>query len=144
MALGVTFLRCNERHHSIAVAATRGVAVDMFSQHIQHLNLEVASREELTATFERCKALGCKITRNIGQHPNDRELSFYVQNPSGFEFEIGWDALAVDETTWQAGMSYPMMSNWGHETPGRFSSELGVGHVVNSVRSLGREEYFPW
>jgi len=143
-ALDVTFLRVNERHHSIAIAATKGVSIDMFKTRIQHFNMEVTTLDDLTAAYERCKRLGYKLSRGVGQHPNDKELSFYVYTPSGFEFEIGWDALTVEESSWQEGVTYPNMSNWGHEIPGMFSSELSFGHIVNSARSLMRGEYLPW
>ncbi|MFK8049869.1 MAG: VOC family protein [Halioglobus sp.] len=143
-ALDVYFLRLNQRHHSIAIAATRGLSIDMFKTRINHFNMEVATLDDLSAAYERCITTGCKLSRGVGQHPNDKELSFYVHTPSGFEFEIGWDALAVDETTWQEGITYRNMSTWGHEIPGTFSSELSFGHLVNAVRSLRGEEYLPW
>lgn len=144
IVLDVTFLRLNERHHSVAIAATRGKAIDMFRTRINHFNLEVATLDELTLAYERCQRLGCKFVRGVGQHPNDKELSFYVATPSGFELEIGWDALTVNEDTWQEGMSYPNMSTWGHDIPGRFSSELSFSHLVQIARSWGKQEYYPW
>lgn len=143
-AMDVTFLRVNERHHSVAVAATKGLSIDMFRTRIQHFNMEAATLNDLMAAYERCRKLGYKLSRGIGQHPNDKELSFYVHTPSGFEFEIGWDALTVDEATWQEGLSYPNMSNWGHEIPGIFSSELSFAHLANSARSLLKDEILPW
>lgn len=143
-ALDVTFMRVNPRHHSIAVAATKGVSIDMFRTRIQHFNLEAATLNDLIAAFERCKALGFTLSRSIGQHPNDRELSFYVQSPSGFDFEIGWDALTVDEATWKPGQRYDQMSTWGHEIPGFFSSELRAEHLLHAAKSLTRKEFLPW
>jgi len=142
--LDVTFLRVNRRHHSIAVAATRGIAVDMYRTRIQHLNLEARTLDDLTAAYERCGELGYKLTRTVGQHPNDGELSFYVTSPSGFELEVGWNALNVDEASWQAGLSYTKMSNWGHDVPGRFASELEFAHLVNAAKSLRGREFLPW
>ncbi len=144
VALDVTFLRVNERHHSVAIAATRGPAIDMFPTRVQHFNIEVATLDDLTATFERCRELGYKISRNIGQHPNDKELSFYLPTPSGFDIEIGWDALVVDEAQWQSDRVYDRMSNWGHDIPGALSTELGFRHVLTGIKSLRREEFLPW
>jgi len=144
VVLDVNFLRLNQRHHSVAIAATRGVAVDMFRTRIQHLNLEVATLDDLSAAYERCQQLGCRFARGVGQHPNDRELSFYVVTPSGFDLEIGWDALTVDEQVWQAGATYPNMSTWGHDIPGLFGNELSFGHLLRSARSLLRREFLPW
>ena len=144
VALDVTFLRMNERHHSVAIAATRGPRIDMFPTRVQHANIEVSTLDDLTSTFERCQQLGYKISRNIGRHPNDKELSFYLPTPSGFEMEIGWDALVVDESEWQADKVYDRMSNWGHDIPGALSTELGFSHVLHAIRSLGRKEFLPW
>ncbi len=144
VALDVTFLRVNERHHSVAIAATRGPRIDMFPTRVQHFNIEVATLDDLTATFERCRALGYKMSRNIGRHPNDKELSFYLPTPSGFEMEIGWDALVVDEAWWESDRVYDRMSNWGHDIPGALSTELGLRHVLTGIKSLRREEFLPW
>lgn len=144
VVLDVTFLRFNERHHSVAVAATRGMSIDMFRTRIQHLNIEAATLDDLSRAYERCKQLGCKLARGVGQHPNDKELSFYVVTPSGFEMEIGWDALTVDEATWPEGITYPNMSTWGHDIPGKFSSDLSVSHLIHGARSLMKAEYLPW
>lgn len=142
--LDVTFLRVNERHHSIAIAATRRLPIDMFRTRIQHFNIEAATLDDLSGAFERCRDLGFRLARNVGQHPNDKELSFYVVTPSGFDFEVGWDALAVDEAVWPEGVTYPNMSTWGHDIPGVFSSELGLSHLVHGARSLMKAEYLPW
>jgi 2,3-dihydroxybiphenyl 1,2-dioxygenase len=144
VVMQVSFLRVNQRHHSVAIAATTSGSIDMFRTRIQHLNLEVATIDDLSDAFNRCKKMGYKLTRNIGQHPNDKELSFYVSTPSGFELEIGWDALEVNENTWQEGQTFAEMSTWGHEVPGRFSSELSFSHVVQGIRSLSRSEFLPW
>ncbi len=37
----------------------------------------------------------------VGQHTNDKELSYYAMTPSGFEWEVGWNPIAVDEKTWE-------------------------------------------
>ena len=84
----------------IAIAATRNGSIDMFRTRIQHLNLEAATLDDLSDAYQRCKQLGYKLTRTIGQHPNDKELSFYVVTPSGFELEIGWDALTEYARAW--------------------------------------------
>lgn len=144
VVLDVTFLRMNRRHHSVAIAATKGRRIDLYRTRIQHCNIEAATLDDMAGAYERCKALGYKLARGVGQHPNDKELSFYVVSPSGFDLEVGWDALAVDEATWPEGLTYPNMSTWGHDIPGRFSSELGLGQVIHGVRSLRKTEYLPW
>ena len=88
--LHFTFLRVNPRHHSIAVAATKGIAMDPFATKIQHLEMQAATLDDIGAAYRRCRALGFKIAMAVGQHPNDRDVSFYAVTPSGFYFELGW------------------------------------------------------
>jgi len=145
ITLDIDFFRVNERHHSIAIAGVREVAMDPIRTKVQHINLLTTSREELTATFLRCRKLGFEIAHEIGEHPNDRELSLYVVSPSGFEFEIGWDALVVNEAVWKPA-NYQGISLWGHKpesngTWDKFTTNLG--NLGRSVRSLLRTEYSP-
>lgn len=115
--LKVRFLRVNQRHHSIAIASTVGVKINPIRTRVQHLNIEVASLEDLRAAYDRVKQLGFRISMSIGQHTNDRELSFYSVTPSGFEWEVGWNPLIVDENTWQPTV-HDGFSIWGHRPEG--------------------------
>ena len=144
LMLDVTFLRLNQRHHSVAIAATRGVRLDPVRTRVQHFNIEAATLEDLSAAYERCKALGYRMAHGVGQHPNDRELSFYVWTPSGFELEFGWNALSVDEATWNADVTYPKISIWGHEMPVKGARSVKWRELRQAIRSLFRAEYYPW
>ncbi|PWR18305.1 VOC family protein [Zavarzinia compransoris] len=145
IVLDITFLRLNERHHSIAVATTRGLRLDPIRTRIQHMNLLVETLEDLSAAFERLTDLGYEMAHEIGQHPNDREVSFYVLSPSGFEMELGWNALRVDEATWKQGY-YNAISVWGHK-PERNSPVdrllLNLGNFRRGLGSLLSPEYSP-
>jgi len=55
----------------------------------------------MTAAYQRVKQLGFRMALGVGQHTNDKELSFYAVTPSGFEWEVGWNPIVVDETTWE-------------------------------------------
>lgn len=112
--LEVAFLRFNARHHTVAVAATRGLRLDPIQTRVQHINVLVATLEDLSAAFERLRYLGYEMAHEMGQHPNDKEISFYVMTPSGFEFEVGWDALKVDESNWKPAL-HDAISIWGHK-----------------------------
>lgn len=143
--LDIAFLRLNERHHSIAIAATRGLRLDPIRSKVQHLNLVVAQHADLTGAFERLHDLGFEMAHEIGQHPNDREVSFYVISPSGFEIELGWDALTVDESCWRPGR-YPAISLWGHKPPkpGLLATlRLNLGNAVRALRAALTPEYSP-
>ena len=146
MTLDITFLRFNERHHSIAIAATREVAMDPIRTRIQHLNLLAIDLDDLAAAYQRLLKLNFEMAHEIGQHPNDKEISFYVTTPSGFELELGWNALTVDETTWQIN-HYDGISLWGHK-PRRsgvlHSLGINIGNFRRGLRSLFSDEYRPF
>jgi hypothetical protein len=38
---------------------------------------------------------------SVGQHPDDKELSYYAGAPSGYEWEVGWNPVVIDENTWR-------------------------------------------
>jgi hypothetical protein len=54
------------------------------------------------------------IWLSLGQHSNDRVLSFYIKSPSGFGFEYGFGGLEIDEATWQVE-HWKVGSFWGHK-----------------------------
>ena len=60
------------------------------------------------------RGMGFAIANAIGQHPNDRELSFYVATPSGFEIELGWNPIVVSRRGGLAARDYQGISLWGH------------------------------
>lgn len=141
----IEFFRVNPRHHSIAIAQVRGLPLDPIRTQVQHMNLLVTSVSELTAAFLRCRQLGFEMAHEIGEHPNDREQSFYVLSPSGFEIELGWNALEVDEATWQA-TTYQGISLWGHK-PQKLGTwnklKTNLGNFGRGLRSLLQPEYSP-
>lgn len=138
--LDVEFFRLNERHHSYALVYTPGVKLDPLRTRIQHFEVQVASLDDMTNAYERCRKLGIPIAMEVGQHGNDRAISFYVRTPSGFEIEYGWNPVAVDETTWK-GEVWDAISIWGHHANLGMGERLGqLGHAV---RSLFRTEFMP-
>jgi hypothetical protein len=105
--MSIQFLRCTPRHHSIAFMQAGPVA------GIHHLMVEVTSIDCVGASLDRAMDAGCTITKSLGRHLNDRMVSYYMQSPGGFDVEVGWDGLLVDEATWcerEAGGLEP----WGH------------------------------
>lgn len=137
--LDFSFLRLNERHHSIATASTRGVRLNPLRTNIHHVNLQAASLEDVTQGYLRCKAMGYEIANSIGQHPNDKELSFYVVTPSGFEVELGWNPISVKEEGWQP-QRYRGISLWGHR-PENLTMAHRLGRFKHGLSSLARSEY---
>jgi hypothetical protein len=51
---------------------------------------------------------------DIGEHPNDRMVSFYAQTPSGIHVEFGCNGLRVDEARWVPQV-HQGISLWGHK-----------------------------
>jgi len=137
--LDLTFLRMNERHHTMATAATRGHRMNPLRTQIHHVNLEAASLDDVTEAYLRCRKLGYAMANGIGQHPNDRELSFYVVSPSGFEVELGWNPIRVDERTWRPTV-HQGISLWGHR-PENLTARIRVGRLVRGLTSLTRPEH---
>jgi 2,3-dihydroxybiphenyl 1,2-dioxygenase len=136
--LKIRFLRVNARHHSVALAATRGVRIDPIRTRIQHVNVQAAELDSMVASYLRMKDLGFRIAQTIGQHTNDRELSYYVRTPSGFEWEVGWNPIVVDESTWNP-MTHHGISLWGHTPVGQGVIDR-LGQFAHAARSLAHTE----
>ena len=141
--LRFTFLRVNPRHHSIAVAATRGLAMDPFSTKIQHLEMQVPTLEDVGEAYRRCRALGIKIMMAVGQHSNDRDVSFYSMSPSGFYFELGWASHGDEDIESAPQTTYHGVSLWGHKPQDQTLGDK-LGQMRNAVASLFRNEYAPF
>ncbi|MEO3787997.1 VOC family protein [Actinocorallia sp. B10E7] len=116
--LKIRFLRVNERHHTIAVASVRGLPLDPIPTRVQHLNIQVAHLDDLAQSYQRVCELGFDMALSVGQHTNDKELSYYARTPSGFEWEVGWNPVTVDESTWQP-TTHHGISIWGHKPVGQ-------------------------
>lgn len=143
--LDIVFLRLNPRHHSVAIAAVRDLSIDPIRTQIQHFNMLVNSMEDLSQAYSRLKSLGYEMAHEIGQHPNDKEVSFYVLSPSGFEVEVGWNALAVDEATWQPTHYYGI-SLWGHKPPKpnlAYFLKTNGANALQGIRTILKTEYSP-
>lgn len=118
LRMKIRFLRVNERHHSIAVANIRGIRIDPIRTRVQHVNIQSATLDDMLAAFGRVTDLGFRMAWSVGQHTNDRELSFYCVTPSGFELEVGWNPVVITpdlDRAWRA-TTYRGISVWGHNT----------------------------
>ncbi|MGW4493209.1 VOC family protein [Streptomyces sp. NPDC004376] len=136
--LKIRFLRVNERHHSIAVAATAGLPLDPIRTRVQHLNIQAATLDDVAQSYQRVHELGFDMALSVGQHTNDRELSYYARTPSGFEWEVGWNPLVVDESTWEPS-THQGISVWGHLPVGRTIVDK-LAQFRAGARSLTRSE----
>jgi 2,3-dihydroxybiphenyl 1,2-dioxygenase len=114
LARSLYFLRCNQRHHSLALASLNG------QNRVLHIMLEAATLDDVGRVFERCLDSGVRMSM-LGVHANDLVTSFYVETPSGYEIEYGWNGRLVDDATWMAA-TIDRPSLWGHrelEVPAR-------------------------
>ena len=141
--LNFTFMRVNSRHHSIAVGATKGLKMDPFTTKIQHLEMQAASLDDIGAAYRRCRALGVKIAMAVGQHTNDRDISFYAVTPSGFYFELGWSAEGDTEAEDWPQVTHQGISVWGHKPLDQTLADK-LAQMRNGVTSLLRTEYSPF
>lgn len=136
--LKIRFLRVNQRHHSIAVAAVRGLPLNPIRTRVQHLNIQVAGLDDLTRSYQRVRELGFGMALSVGQHTNDKELSYYALTPSGFEWEVGWNPVVVDENTWEPS-THQGISIWGHTPVGQ--TVIGkLAQFSRAARSLRERE----
>ena len=105
----IVFLRCNQRHHSIAVVPAERPA-------LLHFMFEAKTLDDVGSAFDRHLDAGTPITMAIGKHTNDRMVSFYSRSPAGFDVEFGCGGLLVDEKTWTV-TQITKPSFWGHRPP---------------------------
>jgi 2,3-dihydroxybiphenyl 1,2-dioxygenase len=106
----ITFLHCNARHHTVAIAGGRGLV------GVHHLMLEVGSLDDVGAALDIAIARDLPLVMSLGRHTNDLMTSFYVRTPSGFEIEYGTGGRLIDDATWTVE-AYDAQSLWGHRPP---------------------------
>ena len=134
----IRFLRVNQRHHSVAIAAVNRLPINPIRTRVQHLNVQVADLDDMTASYQRVKQLGFDMALAVGQHTNDKELSYYAMTPSGFEWEVGWNPVVIDEKTFEP-TTYQGISIWGHTREGQTIVEK-LGQFKTAARSLVHRE----
>lgn len=104
----VTFLRCNPRHHSLAL-----VPADM-PRRLRHIMVELATVDDVGRAFDRALSQGL-VSRGLGRHVNDGMLSFYATAPGEIEVEIGCQGRLVDDEKWSVSRYAGRPSSWGHQ-----------------------------
>jgi 2,3-dihydroxybiphenyl 1,2-dioxygenase len=138
----IRFLRVNQRHHTVAIAAVNRMRLNPIRTRVQHLNIQVAELDDMTAAYQRVKQLGFRMALGVGQHTNDKELSFYAVTPSGFEWEVGWNPIVVDETTWEP-CTYQGISIWGHTREGQTIVDKFAQFKTGATSLLKDEDVVP-
>jgi biphenyl-2,3-diol 1,2-dioxygenase len=107
-AMGMVFLHCNPRHHSLALMQMPPTP----QKRLWHWMLQTQSIDDVGTTYYLCEDRGLLAT-TLGRHTNDHMVSFYITTPSGFEIEYGWGAREVDDATWQV-QRHVSGTMWGH------------------------------
>lgn len=99
------FLRCNARHHAIAVFG--GAA-----PKLNHAMVELDALDDVGEAYDMALAEDGRVALTLGRHSNDRVISFYMNTPSGFMLEYGWGGrLVADSARTEKG---DIRSLWGH------------------------------
>lgn len=139
MKVKIRFLRVNQRHHSIAIASVNGLRLNPIRTRVQHLNIQVADLDDMTASYQRLSELGFGMALDVGQHTNDKELSYYAVTPSGFEWEVGWNPIVVDERTWEP-TTHQGISIWGHTPVGQTILDKLAQFRIGAASVVRRED----
>lgn len=104
----VVFLRCNQRHHSLALVPASEPA-------LYHFMVEARTLDDVGRTLDRHLDADAPISMTLGKHTNDHMVSFYSRSPSGFDVEFGCGGLLVDDATWTV-TQITEPSFWGHRS----------------------------
>jgi 2,3-dihydroxybiphenyl 1,2-dioxygenase len=104
----LTFLHCNPRHHTIALAPVPS------RKRLNHIMLQLRSMDDVGLGLDRARAAGVEISSSLGRHSNDHMFSFYMQTPSGFDIEYGHGGIEIDDATWTP-QTHHAPSLWGHK-----------------------------
>ena len=124
--MNVSFLHCNPRHHSLAIAFVPMPAVP---KKLHHINFEVAKVADVGMAYERALRAGTPLANTLGQHANDGMVSFYSVSPGGWAVEIGATGRTVTDD-WADVREYDRISDWGHQPPEVLTQMLGTEAAV--------------
>jgi hypothetical protein len=108
MDIRITFMHFNARHHSIALGAG-------LPKHLHHFMLQLNDMRDVGLALDRVVDHGVRVVQTLGQHPNDKMISFYSETPSGFEVELGWGGRTITEG-WEPE-THGIWTEWGHRPP---------------------------
>jgi 2,3-dihydroxybiphenyl 1,2-dioxygenase len=108
--IDLEFYSCNPRHHTLAVAPLPMRP----PKRMHHLMVQAETLDQVGFALDRADRTNTRLTQSLGRHSNDKMVSFYVETPSGFELEYGYDAIQVDPGTWSMAR-YDKTSSWGHK-----------------------------
>lgn len=80
------FMSCNARQHSVAFG------LGPMPKRINHLMIEYTDLDDLGMAHDIVRQRKHDVAVQLGKHSNDKALTFYHANPSGWLWELGWGA----------------------------------------------------
>lgn len=80
------FMHCNTRQHSMAFG------LGPMPKRINHLLIEYTDLDDLGIAHDIVSKRQIDVAMKLGKHSNDKALTFYHANPSGWLWELGWGA----------------------------------------------------
>ncbi|MGW8423683.1 VOC family protein [Comamonas sp. HJ-2] len=87
----IHFFHCaNARHHSLALAEFPSPSGCV------HVMVEVDNMPEVGRAMDRMQKSQVKLSATLGQHTNDKMISFYMKTPSNFDLEFGYGGAIID------------------------------------------------
>jgi len=121
------FLRAaNPRHHSLGVVGIEGMT------GLHHIMVETTNPDAVGKAYDAAQKAKLPIASTLGRHVGDHMLSFYARTPTGFDFEIGWDSVRVDDTTWSS-QYFDNDEGWPGEVWGHEYARLGIHATVHAI-----------
>ena len=109
------FTSSSSRHHTVAIVKFKPDLPVQLPNNLGHLMIEMESMEDVGLAYERAVYHNVTITQGLGRHP-DGIFSFYCKTPSGFEYEIGSDAIVIRDKDKPVDTFYET-TTWGHFAP---------------------------
>ena len=87
-------MHVNRRSHNLVYMEKPGY------KGLHHLFIEYQTLDDLGRTYDLVqKKSEYPLIMTLGRHQADTFLSFYVQTPSQFVFEVAWNSMEVDDGT---------------------------------------------
>ena len=111
--MDATFMRCNPRHHSLALI---NESIGHSGGDTNHFMVEVNTINDVGYMYDIAMERKLPIIMTFGRHSNDNTISFYFVGPSGFGIEVGTGGMLVNEEDW-AIKTYNSTRIWGHKLP---------------------------
>lgn len=113
--IDIAFLRCNERHHSLAIMSP-GQGIEPGQMH--HVLFELNLLDDVGRAYDAVRRRHIPVILTLGRHVNDGMISFYFRSPSAVGIEVGTGARTIPhEDPWEP-IHYDHAETWGHEFVG--------------------------